>query len=193
MESTIPSGEKWKQYQAEDGLGTNLVGGPYKDRNEGLWFPVGESLERYDGKEFVHYDLGKDFTFGTFGDVYRGRDGNMWFGSRGGLVRYDGEQWTHFTTEDGLLRNSIKALRHDSQGRLWMARYSALPQGDYTFEAKAVDRDLNYSEPVAVAVEVYHRPFASPIYFDSLYVELSAGESGFCGCGGRARAVGVCR
>ncbi len=49
--------------------------------------------------------------------------------------------------------------------------YGALPLGDYTFEVKAVDRDLNYSAPVAVALKVYHRPFASPVYFDSLHVE----------------------
>ncbi len=36
--------------------------------------------------------------------------------------------------------------------------YSDLPIGDYVFEVKAVDRDLNYSEPVRVAVEV-HLPY----------------------------------
>ena len=34
------------------------------------------------------------------------------------------------------------------------AEYRDLPVGDYVFEVKAVDRDLNYSEPVAVRVSV---------------------------------------
>ena len=38
--------------------------------------------------------------------------------------------------------------------------YSDLPAGDYTFEVKAVDIDLNYSEPVAVRLQV-ELPYAS--------------------------------
>ena len=286
-------GKEWTSFTVADGLASNNTGDLAFDDQGDLWIGRIGGVDRFDGKEFTHFDLGKDFTFGNAGDVYRGPDGTMWFASRGGLVRFDGEEWTHFTTEDGLLRNSIKAIKQDSRGRLWVGGrgsgvavfdglvfqhmlqpdglasdqvlgiierqngdmaiateagltlyrpstvapsirlenitadreygavdslaissaqtylrfefqgaslltapermayvyrlrgfedewqvtreeyvgYGALPLGDYTFEVKAVDRDLNYSEPVAVAVEVYHRPFASPIYFDSLRVE----------------------
>jgi transcriptional regulator with GAF, ATPase, and Fis domain len=36
--------------------------------------------------------------------------------------------------------------------------YHDLPEGDYTFQVKAVDRDLNYSEPVTVRVTVEPDP-----------------------------------
>ena len=36
--------------------------------------------------------------------------------------------------------------------------YTDLPRGDYVFQVKAVDRDLNYSEPATVTVEV-HPPY----------------------------------
>ena len=37
-------------------------------------------------------------------------------------------------------------------------RYSDLPVGDYVFEVKAVDRDLNYSDPVAIHLAI-HPPY----------------------------------
>jgi len=36
--------------------------------------------------------------------------------------------------------------------------YQGLPLGEYTFQVKAVDRDLNYSEPIAVRVSVVPDP-----------------------------------
>ena len=36
--------------------------------------------------------------------------------------------------------------------------YTDLPSGDYVFQVKAVDRDLNYSEPAAVTLNV-HPPY----------------------------------
>ncbi len=297
-------GKSWKTFTVADGLASRWTGDLAVDDHGNLWIGRSGGVDRFaiadapcvdadvacDGKEFTHFDLGKDFAFGIQGDVHRGRDGTMFFASWGGLVRYDGAEWRHFTTDDGLLRNNIKALLHDSRGRLWMGgygsgvaifdglvfqhllqadglasdvvqqilerkngeyaiateagltlyrpsttpptirlagviadrdygvvdsleiasaqtylrfafegtslltspermayvyrlrgfeeewqvtrdeyvEYGALPQGDYTFEVKAVDRDLNYSAPVAVALAVHHRPVSSSVSIDQL-------------------------
>ena len=49
--------------------------------------------------------------------------------------------------------------------------YTDLPVGEYTFEAKAVDRDLNYSDPASVEVSVYHQPVSSTIGIASLSID----------------------
>lgn len=49
--------------------------------------------------------------------------------------------------------------------------YTHLPVGTYTFEVKAVDRDLNYSAPVAVDVEVYHQAFASGLRLEAVHLQ----------------------
>ena len=53
------------------------------------------------------------------------------------------------------------------------AEYADLPVGDYLFEVKAVDRDLNYSEPVSVRVEV-HPPYERWALSGGLAVSLMA-------------------
>jgi signal transduction histidine kinase/DNA-binding NarL/FixJ family response regulator len=49
--------------------------------------------------------------------------------------------------------------------------YGELPRGDYTFEVKAVDRDLNYSKPVAVEVQI-HLPYERVAWIGSLSIAL---------------------
>ncbi len=46
-----------------------------------------------------------------------------------------------------------------------------LPVGEYLFEVKAVDHDLNYSEPVAVAVQI-HLPYERIAWIGSLSIAL---------------------
>jgi|GEM_PF-1237096 len=47
--------------------------------------------------------------------------------------------------------------------------YGELPRGDFTFEIKAVDRDLNYSEPIAVEVQI-HLPYERIGWISSLSI-----------------------
>jgi ligand-binding sensor domain-containing protein len=50
--------------------------------------------------------------------------------------------------------------------------YQGLPEGEYTFQVKAVDCDLNYSEaPATVAVEVYPQSFVSPVRLEKIHLE----------------------
>ena len=50
-------------------------------------------------------------------------------------------------------------------------RYTDLPSGDYVFEVRAVDRDLNYSEPVAVRLTI-HPPYRQLTLIGVLCVAL---------------------
>ena len=58
------------------------------------------------------------------------------------------------------------------QTRKNRVEYTDLPVGEYTFQVKAVDRDLNYSEePATVSVEVYFQPVSSSIHISELNIQ----------------------
>jgi len=42
------------------------------------------------------------------------------------------------------------------------AEYQDLPEGEYTFQVQAVDRDLNYSKPVTVTLASYRTRARKP-------------------------------
>lgn len=57
------------------------------------------------------------------------------------------------------------------QTRERRVEYHDLPLGRYAFEVRAVDRDLNYSEPTAVGLRIYHQPVQSSIHLADVAVE----------------------
>lgn len=83
-----------------------------------------------------------------------------------GLVTFE-FQGSSFTTRPERMAYVYRLRGHEEEWRSTresQVRYSDLPVGTYTFEVKAVDRDLNYStEPAAVEVEVYLQSFSSPV------------------------------
>jgi len=68
---------------------------------------------------------------------------------------------TSYQTRAGQIVYVYRLRGHDDEWRTTRQRqvvYRDLPRGDYVFEVKAVDRDLNYSEPASIAVTV-HAPY----------------------------------
>ena len=58
------------------------------------------------------------------------------------------------------------------QTRKNRVEYADLPVGEYTFQVKAVDRDLNYSEePATVDIEVFYRPVSSSIHISEVNIQ----------------------
>ncbi|MBI2502556.1 MAG: hypothetical protein HYW07_04910 [Candidatus Latescibacteria bacterium] len=52
------------------------------------------------------------------------------------------------------------------------AEYADLPSGEYVFQVKAVDRDLNYSaQPATVAVEVFYQLISSPVRLAEVHLQ----------------------
>ncbi|MFC1525838.1 two-component regulator propeller domain-containing protein [Candidatus Latescibacterota bacterium] len=75
---------------------------------------------------------------------------------------FEGGSWT---TAPDRMAYVYRLLGHDDDWRFTRDRrvtYSELPVGEYTFEVKAVDRDLNYSTDAATAfLRIYHQPVTS--------------------------------
>ena len=80
-----------------------------------------------------------------------------------------------FKTRPGQMAYLYRLKGYDDtwrQTRETQVEYSDLPVGRYTFEVKAVNRDLVYSQtPARVDVEVYYQPITSSIQIDDLVVQ----------------------
>jgi streptogramin lyase len=57
------------------------------------------------------------------------------------------------------------------QTRQRRVEYHDLPPNQYQFQVKAVDRDLNYSEPATVDLEIYYQSTQVPITLDQIQLE----------------------
>ena len=70
-------------------------------------------------------------------------------------------QGSSYKTRSGQIAYVYRLRGHEEEWRTTRQKqvvYRHLPRGDYVFEVKAVDRDLNYSEPVAIGVAM-HAPY----------------------------------
>ena len=78
-------------------------------------------------------------------------------------------------TRIGRLEYVYRLVGHDDEWQTTRNErvvYTDLPEGEYQFQVKAVDRDLTYSEkPAVVRVEMFYQPLASSVQITDLDVQ----------------------
>ncbi|MFT5090086.1 MAG: ligand-binding sensor domain-containing protein [Planctomycetota bacterium] len=70
-------GKSWTSFTVADGLASHSTGDLAVDNQGDLWIGRTGGVDRFDGEQFTHFDLGEEFIFRHWGDVHRGRDGTM--------------------------------------------------------------------------------------------------------------------
>ena len=58
------------------------------DRSGNLWLATGQGAARYDGQEWVLFDVGDGLASNEVSDVLEDREGNIWFATGKGITRY---------------------------------------------------------------------------------------------------------
>ena len=117
-------GENFQTFTTEDGLARNTIGLIFEDRQGMLWFADGmlsSFLER--GKpmdmsfmEMPLSELAKELENET-------PTGTEVPAPLRGVSRYDEHTFRIFTTNDGLLRDTVKDMFEDQTGMLWFATF----------------------------------------------------------------------
>lgn len=115
-------------YTMRHGLTHNNVLSVYEDKEGAMWIGTWGGLHCLrDGKMTVYSTentpvMRNDFILAIEG----ARDGGVWFGADydGGLYRVKNGEVKRYGEEVGILRNAIRTLLEDDEGRLWLGRAS---------------------------------------------------------------------
>ncbi|MFC1713493.1 two-component regulator propeller domain-containing protein [Candidatus Poribacteria bacterium] len=154
-------GFAWTSLDTRDGLAGNSVSSIYQDTDGLLWFGTNGGITRYrrsaSRPEVRITAVAADQTYLDLSEIPA-----LKFGSRI-TIEYSA---TDFKTipEKHQYRYRIqafgKSLNSDWREPTNSAQFEWTPEeaGAYTFEVQAIDRDLNYSEPVSVEIRVSPPP-----------------------------------
>lgn len=76
-------------FTSADGLGSGFVDFLARDTRGFMWFCTRDGISRFDGAQFVTYQVGDGASPPGVEFLYETRDGTYWIGTTGGLYRFD--------------------------------------------------------------------------------------------------------
>jgi signal transduction histidine kinase/ligand-binding sensor domain-containing protein len=101
----------------------------YEDRDGAMWYgTIGGVIRDLNGAptHFTTQDgLAGDDTKVIIGDVRDHTEKSLWLGSYGGLTHFKDGRFTKWTEQDGLPGNTVRALKQDGDGTLWIGTYDS--------------------------------------------------------------------
>ena len=169
-------GRVFQTLSSTDGLGGNIVQDMHEDRNGDIWIATLDGgVTRYlPPRVPPGIDIIDLFTTDQMSERhYRNVDElrlSSW-AEEAIVVEFQGRS---FTTSPTAMVYLYRLQGHDEAWRTTKstrAEYENLPSGEYLFEVKAVDRDLNYSEPTQVLLRI-HPPYGTIALIAGLGVAL---------------------
>ena len=140
-----------------DGLAGGGVRGVYQDEEGHYWFATNQGISRFRPPEAAPPAI---FLDGVVADRRYEQTDEVSLPSNLGLVAFEFHSIS-FKTRPGamIFRYRLRGFEDDwNTTRARSVRYDDLPEGEYTFEVTAVDRDLVYSDPPAVVELRIHPP-----------------------------------
>jgi len=153
---SLYDGRVFQTLSQQDGLSNDVVKDLQPDSEGGMWLATEGGLTRYrSGRRRPTVRLRE-----VIGDQPYGPVAELTLSVSQAFVRFAFQGSSFTTRPEGMVY--VYCLEgHDLDGQVTRQRqvtYAHLAQGSYTFQVKAVDRDLNYSEPIRVAVQVTPDP-----------------------------------
>lgn len=122
-----------KLYTSAEGLASGAIFQIARDSRGFLWFSTRDGLSRFDGREFVNYQIENETNAATFNHTLETRDGAFWVSASGGLYRVKPDAGNEAQTEEAssdanlykiiraerVAENAPAVLFEDSRGRIW--------------------------------------------------------------------------
>jgi ligand-binding sensor domain-containing protein/signal transduction histidine kinase len=127
--SAPPLSYTQRLWQMQDGLPEQVVQAFAQTADRYLWIGTTGGLVRFDGERFQTFnrDNTPAFTENNVFCLTVSHDQTLWIGMEGGgLIRYRAGLFQHFSIHDGLTNGFVRAVREDSQGRLWVGTDNGL-------------------------------------------------------------------
>lgn len=131
-----------KLYTTADGLPSTQIKRIVRDSHGFLWFCTRNGLSRFDGAEFVNYNIVDGLPDPTINDLLESRSGVYWVATNGGGVsRFDPRvstaaqaalRFKQYSVGAHIASNRVNRLCQDLQGRIW----AATDRGVFRLEAE---------------------------------------------------------
>ena len=139
----------------KQGLSQSTVTDIVQDSTGFIWFGTQDGLNRYDGRQFVHFKHNprnpSTLRSNSIFDLYLDSDGNLWIGTEaGGLSRWDAKtgSFIHYGEENGAPKEfgseRVRAITRDKNGDLWVGLHES---GLYRFNQAASQWTQYLSDP----------------------------------------------
>jgi len=153
--NTPPFSYTQRLWQMQDGLPEQVVQAFAQTADRYLWIGTTGGLVRFDGERFQTFsrDNTAAFSENNVFSLTVSRDHTLWIGMEGGgLIRYREGIFREFSAREGLTNGFVRAIREDSQGRLWLGTDDGL----FRFENDRLRRVDKSGEIPAIAVHAIY-------------------------------------
>ena len=118
-----------KSYTVDNGLAHNRVKRIVQDSRGFLWFCTADGLSRFDGSQFINYQIEDGLLAPSINDLAEGGDGIYWIATNSdGVFRFDthagvaasaAQRFTRYPVGAGPVTNRVNVLYRDPGGVLW--------------------------------------------------------------------------
>jgi len=121
-------GTNWTLFTTANGLSHPDVRVMAEDREGNLWVgTAGGGLDCLRDGQFIHYDETKGFAPKMVLALHVDHDNTLWIGTIGvGLTAFKDGKFTTYTTQDGLADNVIGGIIEDKLGNLWLSSQNGI-------------------------------------------------------------------
>ena len=118
-------------WTAENGLPQNIVRGIAQSPDGYLWIATLDGLARFDGVRFTVFNKSNtpQIVSNRFNSMVANHNGDLWLMSEGGtLTRFHLGSFHTLGAEDGLPKNSVRAITGDGSENLWVLAEESILQ-----------------------------------------------------------------
>ena len=108
-------------WRTDSGLPQNTVHSVLQTRDGYLWLGTDGGLVRFDGIDFVTFDVENtpQLKSDTINDLLEDAAGSLWISTAAGLLRYQNGAFASYSSEQGLPADAVWFSYQDHQQRIW--------------------------------------------------------------------------
>ena len=177
-----------KVYTVENGLAHNRIKHIVQDSRGFLWFCTADGLSRFDGSQFVNYQLEDGLLAPSINDIVEAGDGTYWIATNSdGVFRFDPRvpatatrtgvaRFTRVPVGTGPVSNRVNVLLRDPAGTLWAGTDGglfALPAWDPAHRESGGFREVPLHVPqrsdIQVSIWSFARDRAGTLWIGTKY------------------------
>ncbi|MES2774171.1 MAG: two-component regulator propeller domain-containing protein [Bacteroidota bacterium] len=128
-------------YRESDGLPTGYIESAMQDSRGYLWFGTFGGISRFDGKNFVNYDIKEGLPSKYCDGIIEDSKGRLWIATRRGLSMFDGKKFTNYQHPDSNYTSYIGNLYEGKDGNIRFMFGANGKNGMYRVQNGAIVKD----------------------------------------------------